>query len=218
MLNLALVSEQQGHVRNLAGFRKSHHVPDECSERSQAFVWRIAAGDISKDLDLRFADFRCHLGLKRFQMKVSEPKCGFGNIATPAFRYQISAALCRDNPSAFTWKRQVFGFTTAESVLSASFSATFGTMFDTVEFAPAEPVDVESFIDWIEQQTDRQLEADYDRMATWCRLTAPQHMASTMLIQSHAISLKTAAPCYPQSLLMSFFAFRELLPAIPWAG
>jgi len=87
-----------------------------------------------------------------------------------------------------------------------------------VEFAPAEPVDVERFIDWVEDQANRQLEPDYDRMATWCRLTAPQHMASTMLVQSHVISLKAAAPCRPGTLLMSFFAFRELLPAIPWPG
>lgn len=216
MLNLALVGEQQGRIRDLAGFRKSHRVPDEDSERTRAFVRRIAADDIGEDLDQRFADFRRQLNLKRIHMDVSEPHDGSGTITTPDFQYQISVTLCDEEPSELIWRRQVTNFTKAEAVLSDDFASTFGTVFDTVEFVPPEPVDVESFIDWIEDQPDGGLTPDYDRTATWCRLTAPAKMSATMLVQHHLVSLKSLTPCSPETLMRSFLAFQQLLPAIEW--
>ena len=218
MLNLALVGEQRSRVRDLAGFRKLHRVPDEKSERSQAFVWRIAADDIGQDLDRRFADFRGELGLKRIQMKVSEPEGGRGTITTPSFQYQISVDLNCDDPSELVWRRCVSGFTAPEPVLSDSFSATFGTTFDTLEFIPAELIEVDAVIDCIEGQPHSPLESDYDRTATWCRLSVPEQMSSTLLIETGLVSLKSLTPCPPKVLLRSFVTYRELLPAIEWAG
>jgi len=218
MLNLALVGEQQSRVRDLSGFRKSHRVPDEVSTRANDFVRRIATDDIGEDLDQWFAGFRRELGLKRAQMEVSDPYDGSGTITTPTFQYQVSVGLCEDDPSSLTWRRRVSEFAAAEAVLGDSFSAIFGTIFDTLEFAPVEPIDVEEFIDWIEDKTDSQLEPDYDRTATWCRLIDPQQMASTMLIEAHLVSLKSLSPCPPETLVRSFMTFRELLPAIVWAS
>jgi hypothetical protein len=218
MLNFSLVGLQECRVRDLAGFQKSHRVPEEDSQRSRAFVRRIAATDIGLDLDQRYADFRRELGLKRAQLEVSEPHDGCGTIATPAFSYQVSVDLRSEDPSTLFWKRRVFGFNAPEPLLSDSFSATFGTTFDTVEFEPLDPVDVEAFIDWIENQSDGKLEPDYDRMATWCRLTARDQTASTMLVQSHVISLTSLQPVPPVSLLQSFFSFRDMLPEIQWHG
>ena len=84
MLNLALVGEQESRVRDLAGFQKSHRIPEEDSQRSRAFVCRIAAADIDRDLDQRFADIRRELGLKRVQLEVLEPKSGCARIAGQA--------------------------------------------------------------------------------------------------------------------------------------
>ncbi len=218
MLNLALVGEQQSRVRDLSGFRKSHRVPDEDSERARAFVQRIATDDIGRDLDHWFADFRRQLGLKRAQLEVSEPDHGSGTITTPSFQYQVSVGFCENDPSTLLWRRCVSNFTTAEPMLADDFSATFGTTFDTIEFVPPDPIDVESFIDWIEEQPDSQLDPDYDRTTSWCRLLAPQNMASTMLIQTHLVSLKSLTPCPPRTLVKSFLAFRDLLPVIAWTG
>lgn len=218
MLNLALVGEQQSRVRDLSGFQKSHRVPSEVSQQTRNFVRRIAEADVGSDLDQRFADIRRELGLKRIQLEVSGPDGGCGTIVTPAFRYQVSVELSDDDPAAVVWKRRAFGFASSAPVLADSFSAAFGTTFDTVEFAPSQPVDVPAFIDWIEDRTDQPLRPDYDRMATWCRLSTPEQMAATMMVQSHAISLKSLQPVSPAALLQSFFSFRDMLPVpgIPW--
>ena len=218
MLNLALVGEQQSRVRDLSGFRKSHRVPGEVSARANDFVRRIAADDIGEDLDQWFAGLRRELGLKRAQMEVSDPYQGSGTIITPTFQYQVSVGLSNDDPSLLTWRRQVSEFAPLEAVLRDGFSSTFGTIFDTLEFAPVAPINVEEFIDWIEDRADSQLESDYDRTATWCRLIAPQQMASTMLIEAQMVSLKSLSPCPPETLVRSFMAFRELLPPITWGS
>ncbi|MCH2210489.1 MAG: hypothetical protein MK110_04255 [Fuerstiella sp.] len=218
MLNLVLVGENESPVRNLAGFRKSHRVPDDTSERSRAFVRRIAGDDVGRDLDQRFTDLRHKLGLKRVQIQVSDPADGCGSIRTPEFSYQVCADLSCSNSSAVVWRRSVYGFTAPDAVLSESFSATFGTTFDTVEFSPRQPVDVETIIDWIEDRTTCRLQADYDRTGSWCRLTAPQQMESMMTIRAHVVSLQSLNPCNPQTLLTSFLAFHDLLPVIEWSG
>lgn len=218
MVNLALVSEQRGRIRDLAGFRRSHRLPDEFSERAQAFVRRIAAEDIGDDLDQRFSDFRRQLGLKRVDMEVSEPHDGSGTITTPQFQYQVSVALCEDDLNSVVWRRRVCDFAAPDPVLSSDFAAAFGTVFDTVEFTPVDPIDVESFIDWIEDQSDSHLEPDYDRTGTWCRLLAAQQQTASMLVEHHQVSLQSLSPCSPERLLRSFLAFQKLLPAIAWAG
>ena len=218
MLNLALVGEQRSRVRDLSGFRKSHRVPDEVSARANDFVRRIAADDLGEDLDQWFAGLRSELGLKRAQMEVSNPHHGMGTIITPTFQYQVSVGLCNDDPSLLTWRRQVSEFPALEAVLRDGFSSTFGTIFDTLEFTPLEPINVEEFIDWIEGSADSQLKPDYDRTATWCRLIAPQQMVSSMLVEAQMVSLKSLSPCPPETLVRSFMAFRELLPGITWAS
>ncbi len=218
MFNIALVAQQRSRIRELIGFRKNHRVPDEHSERSRSFVRRIAADDIGKDLDQRFDDLRRQLQLKRVDMQVADPHDGTGSITTPHFRYQVSVVQSHDDPSAAVWRRQLSGFSAVDSVLSDELAAAFGTLFDTVEFTPADPIDVEAFIDWIEQQPDSRLEPDYDRTGTWCRLLAPQQQSSAMLVEHHQVSLQSLTPCSPATLVNSFLAFQKLLPSVAWTG
>lgn len=218
MFNLALVCEQQSRVRDLTGFRKSHRVPDESSERTRAFVRRIAADDIGRDLDLRFSDLRRQLQLKRTQLDVAEPHDGRGTITTPEFQYQVTVELCHDEPSDLIWRRCVTDISTPESVLSDSFAAAFGTVFDTVEFTPTDPIDVPGLIDWIEDRSENHLRPEYDRTCSWCRLTAPGPTASEMLVEQHQVSLRSLTPCLPETLLKSFLALQTLLPSVAWTA
>jgi len=216
MLNLALVGEQRGRVRDLADFRKTHRIPDDNSERAQAFIRRIATADLESDLDVRFSELRQHLGFKRVDMDVAEPADGAASIQTPLFCYRVSIRLCDEDVNSTVCERRVDGFADPEPLLSDQFAAAFGSMFDSVAITPVEPVDVENFIDWIEEQSDDQLEADYDRTATWCRVTFADQHAASMLIQSDAIALTSTDRVPPASLLRSFMELRDQLPAVMW--
>jgi hypothetical protein len=216
MLNLALVGEQRGRVRDLLDFRKSHRIPEDHSERAQAFIRRIATSDLEADLDLRFAELRQHLGFKRIDMDVAEPVDGAASIQTPLFCYRVSIRLCDEDVNTTVCERRVDGFADPKPLLSDQFAAAFGSTFDSVAIAPAEPVDVESFIDWVEEQSDSQLVAEYDRTATWCRVLFAEQQSASMLIESDAIALTSMDPASPASLLRSFMELREQLPAMMW--
>ncbi|MEQ9409080.1 MAG: hypothetical protein RIK87_15195 [Fuerstiella sp.] len=210
---VALVREQRQRVRDLSGFRSSHKVPAETSERTQAFVGRIADSDISDDLDARFSEFRRHFGFKRRDLRVSEPENGTGAIATPWFEYRVTVTQATDDSSEAVWRRQVSDFRQPEPLLSSEFATAFGKLFDTVEFEPPEPLDIEDFIDRLEARHDPALSLDYDRTATWCQLTSSD-IPGLLNICSDRIALRTMQPDLPARLLESFFLFRSCLKGI----
>jgi len=213
-LNLALVGEETIRVRDLTGFRKSHRVPDEISDRAESFIRRIATPELEADLDQRFADFRRCLGLKRVEMDVEEPLDGVASIATPSFTYRVSIHLAEDDPATAVCERSVDRFSDAEPLMSPDFTAAFGNTFNTVRMLPPEPLEVERFIDWIECQEDGQLTAEYDRTATWCRLLFSDNRTASMLVRSDSVALTALEPVSPGSLLKSFVELRERLPGV----
>jgi len=213
-LNLALVGEETIRVRDLTGFRKSHRVPDEITDRAQSFIRRIATPELEADLDKRFADFRRCLGLKRVEMDVDEPLDGVASIATPSFAYRVSVRLADDDPSTAVCERCVDRFSDPQPLMSPDFSAAFGNTFNSVRMLPPEPLEVERFIDWIECQDDAQLTADYDRTATWCRLLFSDSPAASMLVRSDSVSLTALEAVSPAVLLKSFVELRERLPEV----
>jgi len=215
MLNLVLAHQHGTRVRDLSGFRRSHRIPEEDSDRARDFVAKIAADEINRDLDERFSDFRRVLGLKRTQMQVSDADAGAGFIRTPEFTYQVSIALDPDEASQALWRRQVAEFLDPQPLLSDEFHRVFGTLFDTVEFEPPEPVDLEDFIDHIEDRPSDDLSVDYDRSATWCRVSALSHHAE-MTVYQDRVSVRSLQPGSPSVLLQSFFAVRDSLPGIAW--
>jgi hypothetical protein len=214
VLNVALVSEQSALVRMLSGFRKKNHtVPDECNYRTQAFVGKLAYEEIAADLDSRFAQFRKDLGFKRLDLKVSEPDSGLGAISTPWFDYRITITQASDDPQSAVFRRQVSDFRDTKAMLSSEFATVFGTLFNSVEFEPPEPIDIEAFIDSLEDRGDSDLTLEFDRTSTWCQIATPR-IPGTLSVETDCIALITAQPELPARLLEAFFSFREHLTGI----
>jgi hypothetical protein len=211
--SVALVAEQRRRVRDLSGFQKSHKVPTEYNERTQSFVGRIATRDISDDLDVRFAEFRRHFRLKRVDLRVSEPDEGTGAIVTPWFEYRVTVTHSEDDSGEAIWRQQVTEFRDTERLFSTEFANVFGSMFDTVEFEPPEPIDMEAFIDSIEAREGNDIAVEYDRTATWCQLTTVA-VPGQLYVESDRVSLVTQQPQLPARLVEAFINFRECLAGI----
>ena len=211
--NVALTSHQRRRVRDLRGFRKSHSVPVANTHSTQAFVGRIAAEEIGEDLDLRFDEFRKTFRFKRSDLIVSEPENGEGAIVTPWFEYRIIVTHDTKVPSEVTWRQQVTQFRDPVPLLSPEFGAVFGTVFDTVEVEPAEPIHIEAFIDAIEERDDPSIQLDYDRQSTWCELTT-KLIPGRLLVESDRVAFVTHEPRLPARLLAAFFEFRTQLTGL----
>ncbi len=212
--DIALVNEQRTLIRSLSGFRKKNHkVPDECNDRTQAFVAKLANEELGEDLDARFAEFRKHLGFKRVDLAVSDPDCGTGVISTPWFEYRITVAQATDDATEAIFRRQVTEFRKTASLLSSEFATVFGKLFNTVELAPPEPIDIEAFIDSIEDRENSDLSLEFDRSVTWCQLTTPR-IPGILCVETDCVALTTPQPELPSQLLEAFFSFRDQLTGI----
>lgn len=208
LVGVSLVREQQTRVRDLAGFRRGHKVPTEHSERAVAFVARIAAADISEDLEQRFLDIRKHLKFRRIDVQVSEPEGGQAVIATPWFDYGIRATLTADDPESVCWQRTLSEFRQPKQLSNPALALVFGTTFDTVRLEPPEMPSVSDLIDQLEAGDPSAVTIDYDRQATWCHLTF-SGVAGRIRICELGISLTTAQPKSAPQLIASFLQVRE---------
>ena len=206
---LSFVQERRLRVRDLGGFRRGHQAPVEYSDHTAAFVAKIAAVDLSAELDERFADFRRVLKCRRTELQASDPECGTAVITAPGFEYRVTASLAADEPSEVIWRRQLSGFSDRERICAPELAQVFPNVFDTVEFQPLQPPDPAAVIDRIEDQRPAELVLDYDRHATWCTLTLPrQHVELRITLE--LVCMRLRQPATPEVLLNLFQHLHEL--------
>lgn len=210
MESLVILHEQSVAVKSLQDFHSGHRVPTEINDRTQSFVGKCGHKDISDELDARFADFRKHLRMKRVDLKVSDPDCGMGMISTPWCEYQVHVFQSASDPGEAVLSRQLASITDLEILSNDGFTAIFGSQFNCVEYTPVEPIDIEAFIDHVEDQDFPQVEIDYDRSATWCTLTAPG-IPGEVSLEDNTIRLTMAQAQSPLDLLNAFLALQTQL-------
>ena len=94
-------------MKDLAGYRKSHTLPDRANDWARKYVNRIAAADIKADLDNMFDMVREQFGYKRKDLDVSAERDGLGFIRTPDFEYTVSLEVNPDEPTEVIWRREI---------------------------------------------------------------------------------------------------------------
>ncbi|MBX9584464.1 MAG: hypothetical protein K2X87_29535, partial [Gemmataceae bacterium] len=83
MRRVVFRAESPGRVKDLAGFRKTHTLPERANDWARKYVNRIAQPDIKADLDNVFDAVREQFGYKRKDLDVSAERDGLGFIRTP---------------------------------------------------------------------------------------------------------------------------------------
>ncbi len=98
MKRVVFRAESVGRVKDLAGYRKTHTLPDRANDWARKYVNRVATGDIKADLDNVFDMVREQFGYKRKDLDVSAERDGLGFIRTPDFEYTISLSVNSGRP------------------------------------------------------------------------------------------------------------------------
>lgn len=198
-------------VQRLPGFRKSkHRVPEEVTDRTQVFVGALTADRIRDDLDSVFQLLRNAFRFKRTQMKTQETSDGAGSISTPYFRYTSCVYQNPANAAEIIWQRDVSEVTSPEQILSDEFAEVFGQAFDTVEFLPPSPINLEALIDAIEEIDDPRVRLEYDRQLTKCEVYI-EGIAAKLEVTSDAFRIVHPEPSHPRTLVASFTTFQDSL-------
>lgn len=205
MKRVVFRSETAGKVKDLAGYRKSHSLPERANEWARKYVNRVAAADIKADLDGVFDMIREQFGYKRKDLDVSAERDGLGFIRTPDFEYTVSVAVNPDEPTEVLWRREIGRLMGPEFVRTESYQAVFGSMFDRLVFEFAVPVDVAAFVDRIEDAPPDGVKIAVGREANAAGVTLAG-FAGRITVTPHAVTIFGQAGD-STSLLEQFLAF-----------
>ena len=125
---------------------------------------------------------------KRLDTKVDLPDPGWGTIETPYFTYSINASLDDENLAQIRWERSIRNIKDPDKVGSLEFAAVFDFLFDRIELSFAEPIQLEDWIDNIEEKDDEDLCLNYDSSLTRCTLNI-SGIAATIHVQENKFAV-----------------------------
>jgi hypothetical protein len=204
---VVLRAESHGRVKELAGFRKTHTLPERANEWARKFVHRIGAADIQADLDAMFTRLREAFGYKRKDLDVATDRDGVGFIRTPDFEYTVSLDVNPDQPADVIWRRELSRLASVELIHSPPFRDVFGSRFDKLVFEFATPVDVAEWVDRLEEQP---LEGVKVRVASdsGTATIALAGFRGHIHLTRHAVTID-GPPGDPGSLLAQFLVFLQ---------
>jgi hypothetical protein len=205
MKRVVFRTESVGKVKDLAGYRKTHSLPDRANEWARKYVNRVAAADIKADLDTVFDMIREQFGYKRKDLDVSAERDGLGFIRTPEFEYTVSLTVNPDEPTEVIWRREVSRLSGPDFVRSQGFQAVFGSMFDRLVFEFDVPVNVAEFVDQIEESPPEGVKIGLASDANAAEITLAG-FAGKVTVKPDAVTIhgRTGASA---SLLEQFLAF-----------
>ncbi len=205
MKRVVFRAETPGRVKDLAGYRKTHSVPDRANEWARKYVARVAAADIKADLDNTFDMVREQWGYKRKDLDVSAERDGMGYIRTPDFEYTVAVRVNPDDPAEVVWRREVGRLSGPEFVRSDGFKAVFAGTFDRLVFEFAAPVDVAEFVDRIEDDPPEGVKVGVASDANEAEV-ALAGFAGKVTVTPQAVVIQ-GRPGSSASLLEQFLAF-----------
>jgi hypothetical protein len=205
MRRVVFRSESIGKVKDLAGYRKSHSLPDRANEWARKYVNRSAAPDIKADLDRVFDMVRDEFGYKRKDLEVSAERDGLGFIRTPEFEYTISLEVNPAEPSEVIWRREVGRMSGPEFVRSRPFQSVFGSMFDRLVFEFDAPVNVAEFVDRLEESPPEGVKVAVASDANAAEITLAG-FAGKVTVEKDAVTIHGRAGA-PANLLEQFLTF-----------
>ena len=194
---LAFKVERTQGLRSLSGWKKSYRIPEDHSVISDEFAFRCAAEDLKQDLDRMYDQLKESFGFTRRKLNVIGPEDGFVTITTPYFNYTVSVQHCPDELDAVLWTKRVDTIQEPEQLESAAFAEIFDNMFTTLEVSLPVRVDIENFIDRVEEAAHPGIKISYNREATYCQLlfsgtTAAVTLTAENLAIVHKRRVKTS--------------------------
>lgn len=168
----ALIGYSSINLRDLSGFdRKLHNVPSKYDDYARTFVAEKAKADIENQTEEMFQRLRKSFDLKRKEVNVLFPEPGWGTIETPFFSFCINVTPNKDDISLARIEKSLRQISSSDQILSEQFSLLFDFVFDRIEFTFEQTIDLERWIDAIEENGSDRHQLNYDSQATQCVLT-----------------------------------------------
>lgn len=197
-----------GLVKSLGGFRKGHHtVPDAANAVTNAFLGKIAEGELAEQAEKLFQDARERLGYKRREISLAVTP-GLAVLTAKDFSVEIGYALEDAAPERYVVTTTLQGLKSAELVQTEEFTEIFRGRFTEISFALQRGASVEAVIDVIEAlDRERGLAVSYPSDCRECIVTV-DGVDAKVRCTAEAIEMVFPRGESPRELAAAFAAVR----------
>ena len=197
---LDLVGAQTGLVKALGGFKKGfHHVPTGVDDYTQAFVAKIAAGDLEEEATELYTAIKRALGYKRREIALTVEGASAA-ITTRDFDLRLTYAQDVENPAAFVVEYVVSNIRAADVLHAEALQGALSHHFNEVRFHLARQIDLEAWVDAVEDLERDDFTLDYPPD---CRRVAlrPNGRDWALQLTETSVSLLSDRPASPGAIL-----------------
>jgi hypothetical protein len=169
----SLRGESLGRVKDLLGFNRFHREPDDHTPATKRFVQLAGCREVAERGELLFTAIRKGFRYKRKEILLVCDEGG-ASIKTPDFDVTITLEQDHTDAGGYRLVTEVGSFRREDMVTQDHFVALFAPYCQAVIIRFAQPMDLESRIDQIEEKGDLAEFLDYDSSCSWFSLRLPQ--------------------------------------------
>lgn len=207
---LSFCGETRAYIKKLSGFKKHQRVPTEASSYAETFARNASGEEIREDLESVYRQLRDEFGLRRKDLEKVGPEDGGGSVICPYFTYTVHVAQNPDDPSGVIFYREISDIIESERILADDFRNVFSGMFGALKFSPPVRVDLEEFIDRMEEMREHLQSLDFDPDGTYCKLRL-DGIDAVLKVTTTEISLVHDTSKEPRVLIETFFESQRFL-------
>ena len=174
--HVRFVGRSEGAVKNLRGFKKSHHtLPDAVNPATSGFLAKLCADELAEEAENFFQRTRTALAYKRkdLALDVTSPTA---TLTAKHFTFELTYALQEKDPASFWLTRSLYEVTNGSLLGTPEFDGVFAEQFHELTFVLTKGAQVEKVIDAIEElpaADEPQLEVSYPSDCRECTLCVP---------------------------------------------
>ena len=205
---ILLLAEQRIALKDLKGISKTASTPQKGVPLSQKYLNDLAFEHLDENLQSTFAKLRSNFSFKRKELTADGPVDGIGVISTPAFIYEVTVIPIEDDNRKVLVRRCIRQISEADAITGAEFAKVFETDFNQLQVASETNLDLEDIIDRVEDAESTEVEIDYDKDVTWCKIGV-SGTRTTITIQPNEILVTGPADVSPEELIDSFFELQN---------
>lgn len=205
---ILLIAEKRIALKDLKGISKTASAPKKGIPLSQKYLNDLADDHLDENLQTTFAKLRSNFSFKRKELIADGPTDGIGIITTPAFIYETTVMPLENDNRNVILRRCIRHITDASAITGEEFSKTFDSAFNQLQVESETELDLEEIIDRVEDADSQDVEIDYDKDITWCKIGV-SGTRTTITIGPHKILVTGPADVSPEELIDSFFELQN---------
>lgn len=215
--SITLVGEQEGSVKRLSGFDKSRHtVPRFASDRAAKFLGRICGEELSEWGDGLFRALRHALGYKRQEISLDYDR-GMARLVAKDFVLERGYSLVSEAPGNYRIDTELSDVSSWELFELDAFNSALGPLFDRMRCVFRRSLDLESFIDAIEEREESGITVEYPGDCMYCEARI-QNFDAVFHFDAAELQIRFATFGSPTQLHAAWKKFESAFVANPTIG